>query len=308
MILDAHSHWLPEEIINNAHFFSKAWGDIEAQVKMMNDAGVSKAVISYPTSDAHLKLGSFSRVAHIFNDNVAKIIKRYPDKFVGAAVLPVDNSLDMLDEVKRATEKLGFKAISLASSYNGVYLDDKRFLPVYELAAKNNIPIFVHSQIVSPIGSERVQDPLLTPVIEYVFDTTISIGKLLMADILRDYANVKFIFPHFVGSIPFLSHRFDATYEMLQGINFVKDLKANPTQYLKNIYVDTSGDKVKSNFLLALELFGPKHLLWGSDWPAKKDITGAINAVKDLDISEQDKEDILGGNLELLMGQEVGYE
>jgi len=122
-----------------------------------------------------------------------------------------------------------------------------------------------------------------------------------MAGILRDYSKVKFIFAHFGGAIPFLQHRFDATYQMLRGINFVKDLKANPTDYLKHIYVDTGGDKVKTNFLLALELLGTKHLLWGSDWPAKKDISGSIQAVKDLDISEEDKENILGRNLENML-------
>lgn len=301
MIIDAHSHWLPEKIINNAHFFSKAWGDIETQVKMMNEVGIGKAVLTYPTTDAHLKLGSISEVAVIYNDNIANIIKHYPDKFIGAAILPIDNTIDMVDELKRAINELGFKAVSLASSYNGKYLDDKIFLPVYKKAQEENIPIFVHSQIVNPIGFDRVNDPLLTPVIEYVFDTTICIGKLLMADVFREYPDVKFVFGNFGGAVPFLQHRFDATYQMLRGINFVKDLKANPTDYLKNIYVDTGGDKIKTNFLLALELLGPKHLLWGSDWPAKKDISGAIQAVTDLDIPEKDKQDILGGNLQRIL-------
>ena len=114
-IIDAHSHWLPEEIINNAHFFSKAWGNIEAQIAIMEDTGIDQAVLSYPTSDAHVKLGSFTQAARIFNDNVAKIIKYYPDKFIGAAILPVDAEAGLLEELKRARD-LGFKAISLASS------------------------------------------------------------------------------------------------------------------------------------------------------------------------------------------------
>jgi len=301
MIIDSHSHWLPQDIINNAHFFSKSWGDIESQIKIMDEMGIDKAVLTYPTSDAHLKLGSISRVTKIYNDNVAKIIKRYPDRFIGAAVLPVDSASGMLDELKR-TKELGFKAISLASSYNGTYLDNEIFLPIYKLAEQENIPVFVHSQIVNPIGFERVQDPLLTPVIEYTFDTTICIGKLLMSEILRESPKLKFIFAHFGGAIPFLQHRFDATYQMLRSINFVKDLKANPTEYLRNIYVDTGGDKIKTNFLLALELLKPTHILWGSDWPAKKDVAGAIQAVKDLEIAQEDKESILGRNIEKILG------
>ncbi|MDD5129292.1 MAG: amidohydrolase family protein [Candidatus Omnitrophica bacterium] len=297
MLIDSHSHWLPDEIINNAHFFHKGWGDIEAQLKMMDEAGIDAAVLSYPTSDAHLKLGSISQVAHIYNDNVAEILKRYPKRFIGAAVLPVDNSIDMLEELKRATDELGFKAISLASSYNGIYLDDKMFLPIYKEAEEKNIPVFVHSQIVNPIGFERVKDPLLTPVVEYVFDTTISVGKLLMSDILRQYPRVKFVFAYFGGAVCYLKQRFDATYAMLRSINFVKDLQANPSDYFKNIYVDTSGDTTKANFSLALELMGPKHILWGSDWPAKKDVASGIKAVNDLDISQDDKQNILGGNM-----------
>jgi predicted TIM-barrel fold metal-dependent hydrolase len=297
MLIDAHSHWLPDGIISNAHFFHKGWGDIEAQLKMMDASGIERAVLSYPTSDAHLKLGSISQVAHLYNDNVGQILKRYGHRFIGAAILPLDNSIDILEELKRVTEELGFKAISLASSYNGIYLDDRMFLPVYKLAAEKNIPIFVHSQIVNPIGYERVKDPLLTPVIEYVFDTTISVGKLLMSDILRQYPKVKFIFAHFGGAICYLKQRFDATYQMLRGMNFVKDLQGNPSDYFKNIYVDTSGDTTKANFLLALELMGPRRILWGSDWPAKQDIAAGIKAVQDLDLSQEDKENILGGNL-----------
>ena len=40
MIIDAHSHWLPEQIIDNSHFFSKTWGDIDAHVEAMNRAGI----------------------------------------------------------------------------------------------------------------------------------------------------------------------------------------------------------------------------------------------------------------------------
>jgi len=302
MIIDSHSHWLPEEIISNAHFYSKAWGEIRAQIEMMKSAGIDRAVLSYPTSDAHIKLGGLSQVAQVYNDNVADIIKQAPDKFIGAAILPIDDNIRMLAEFRRATQDLGFKAISLASSYEGVYLDDKRFFPLYEKAAQKNLPIFVHSQIINPIGFERVQDPLLTPVIEFVFDTTICIGKLMMSGVLREFSNVKFIFAHFGGVIPHLAYRFDATYQMLRTIDFVKDLKGNPTEFLKNIYMDTSGDVRQANFLAALELVGSGHILWGSDWPAKKDPAGSIKAVRDLDISEADKSAILGGNLAKILG------
>ena len=301
MIIDAHSHWLPKEIIRNAHFFSPAWGDIEAQVAMMDEAGIDKAILSYPTSDAHLKVGSLKEVAKIYNNAVARIVTRFPDRFIGAAILPFGNSGEMVSELKRATEEMGFRALSLASSYDGAYLDEKVFFPVYESAQKNRIPIFVHPQIIKPIGSERVNDPLLTPVIEYVFDTTMSIGKLLMGDIFTFFPELTLIFSNFGGIITHVANRFDETYKMLRGINFVKDLGGQPTQFLKNIYVDTGGDKTGANFLSALELLGAQHILWGSDWPAKKDIKGSIEAVSTLPLSQNEIKNILGETINYLL-------
>ena len=74
------------------------------------------------------------------------------------------------DEVKRAKEELGASGVSLASSYDGVYLDDQRFYSIYESAVSLKLPVFVHATTGRPIGSDRVMDPLLTPVIEFLFD------------------------------------------------------------------------------------------------------------------------------------------
>lgn len=303
MIIDAHCHWLPEEIIDNAHFFSKTWGDIEAQVDAMDKTGVDRAVLTYPTSDAHLRMGSTKKVVEIYNERVAAILKLRPDRLIGAAILPVDDEKAMLDEYKRATQDLGFMAVSLASSFNGCFLDDSRYLSLFELAARDRVPIFVHPQIIKPIGSAQVEDPLLTPVIEYVFETTMCIGKLLMAETFDRFERLNFIFSYFGGVTPFLAHRYDAVYTMLRSMNFVKDLKDVPTSFLKRIYVDSSGDKTLANFISSLELFGADHILWGSDYPAKKDMAVSMRVLDDLELSEEEKKKILGGNLERILAE-----
>jgi aminocarboxymuconate-semialdehyde decarboxylase len=303
MIIDAHSHWLPEDIINSAHFFSKAWGDIESHVEAAEKAGVDRVVLSYPTSDAHLRMGSLKKVVEIYNERVASILKYRPDRFIGAAILPVDDKKAMLDEFKRSTQELGFKAVSLATSFNGSFLDDDLYISLYEEAMKWRVPIFVHPQIIKPIGSSQVQDPLLTPVIEYVFETTMCVGKLLMAGIFERFTDLVFVFSYFGGVTPFIAHRYDATYAMLRSIDFVNDLKGSPSAHLKKIYVDTSGDRTPANYQSSLELFGPEHILWGSDYPAKKDISGSIDFVNKLTLSDIDKKNILGGNLERIFKQ-----
>jgi len=302
MMFDAHAHWLPREIIDNAHFFSPAWGDIKRQLALMGKFHIERALLLYPTSDAYQQMGGLQKVARIYNNSIAEVVKRYPERFIGAAILPVDEPETMVTEFDRATEELGFKAISLATSFEGVYLDDDRFHPLYERAEASNTPLFVHPQTINPIGFERVKDPLLTPVIEFVFDTTMCIGKLMTAGTLRRFPNLKFVFAHFGGVMPFIKERFDTVYKMLRGRNIVKDLFALPSEYLKQIYVDTSGATSPSTLMSTLEMVGAEHTLWGSDYPSNPDVSASIDAIEGLDIPAEDKKRILGANIERVLG------
>ena len=301
-MFDAHSHWLPREIIEKAHFFSPAWGDIESQLAIMDKFHIDKALILYPTSDAYKQMGGLKEVARVYNDAIAEVVNRYPQRFSGAAILPVDEPKEMVAEFDRATAGLGFKAISLATSFEGIYLDDDRFYPLYERAEASNTPIFVHPQTINPIGFERIKHPLLTPVIEFVFDTTICIGKLMTGGILRKYPHLKFVFAHFGGVMPFIKERFDSVYKMLRGRNIVEDLSALPSEYLRQIYVDTSGASSRAALMCTLEVVGAEHTLWGSDYPGNPDVSASIDAIEELDIPSEAKKKILRGNIARVLG------
>ena len=302
MMFDAHSHWLPREIIEQAHFFSPAWGDIENQLELMDKFHIDKALILYPTSDAHKQMGGSKEIARVYNNAIAEVVNKYPNRFAGAAILPVDEPDAIVKEFDRATEELGFKAISLATSFESVYLDDGRFHPLYEKAEASNTPIFVHPQTINPIGFERVKHPLLTPVIEFVFDTTMCIGKLMDGGVLRQFPNLKFVFAHFGGVMPFIKERFDSVYKMLRGRNIVGDLLALPSDYLKQIYVDTSGAASRHALMCTLDMVGAEHTLWGSDYPGNPDVSASIDAIEELDIPAEDKKNILGANVERVLG------
>ena len=295
-IWDCHSHWMPPEVAQATTFFKKGWSDIDQLLFRLDQKGVERAVLLYPSSDAHIKLGSWSGLSAVYNQEIAKVVKKYPDRLIGTGILALDNQLDMASQVKRIKD-IGLEGVSLASSYQGKFLDQGCFQAVFQTAGQENLPIFVHSQIINPIGFERVKDPLLMPVVEYVFDITMSAGSLLMSGRLSQFKNFKIIFSHFAGVLPFLFDRFDSTYLMLRSRDLVKDLGGLPSAIFKNIFVDTSGVKSPAMLQLALETFGPGQILWGSDFPAKKDLSPGIKAIEDLDIEESQKENILAGNL-----------
>jgi predicted TIM-barrel fold metal-dependent hydrolase len=283
---------MPPEVAKNTAFYKVNWSDLDKQLSIMDQFHIDKALLLYPTSDAHLNMGGWNDFCVSYNNGIAAVIHQYPDRFIGAGVVPVDNLDTMLYELKRLHD-LGLKVISLASSYNGIYLDNERFYPVFEFAAEHSMPVHIHPQIMEPIGEERVKDPLLTPVIQYVFDVTMCIGKMMMSGSFLRFPNVKFIFAHYGGVLPFIKERFDNTYLMLRKREFVKDLGKIPSQFFENLYFDISGANSPAALLGALELTDSSHIIFGSDYPANQNIGITINMVNSLGISSIDKKNIL---------------
>ena len=297
IIIDAHSHYMPLQVAQKTMFFKVGWSDVDRQLAVMDEYGINKALLLYPTTDAHLQMGGWQNVCNIYNEEIAEVVSSHPDRFIGAGILPIDEPQNFPRELHRI-KSLGLKVISLGSSYEGVYLDDPIFFSVYEFATQNALPIHVHPQIIHPIGEDRVSDPLLTPVLEYVFDVSVCIGKMMMSGTLQKFPDVKFIFAHYGGVLPLVKERFDSTYQMLRKRNFVKDLGKLPSAYFSNIYVDTSGSRSLNSLLCALELVDFNHVLFGSDFPANQTVRESMEAVRQQkSLSVDEKKFILGNNM-----------
>ena len=296
MIIDSHSHYIPPEVAKNTAFFKVNWSDITRQLSLMDENEIEKSLLLYPTSDAHLNMGGWSNLCRVYNQEIADAVKKYKGRFVGGGILPIDEPNKFSDELKRIQD-LELKVLSLASSYNGKYLDDEMFFCVYEFAQKNNMPIHVHPQIMNPIGEDRVRDPLLTPVLEYVFDVSLCIGKMMMSGIFLKYPDVKFIFAHYGGVLPLVKERFDKTYLMLRKREFVKDISKLPSEYFKNLYFDISGSMSVASLLCALEIVDVSHVLFGSDFPANQGLSQTISALKSAPITDHARQYIFENKL-----------
>jgi aminocarboxymuconate-semialdehyde decarboxylase len=302
LIWDAHAHWMPPEVAEHTTFYKKGWSDIDLLLKALDDSGIEKAVLLYPSSDAHLNGGGWTRVCDVYNREIARKLKEYPDRLLGAGILPMDRPREMVREIDKIRD-LGLNGLSVASSHERTYLDDDIFLPVWEMAEKKCLPIFVHSQTINPIGFDRIKDPLLMPVVEYLFDITMCAGAMMMSGVFNRHKGLKVVFAHFAGVVPFLADRFDSTYSMLRSREMVKDLGSLPTEILKNVFVDISGVKSISLLNMALEFFGPRRIVWGSDFPAQKNPVESIAALDNLDILREEKEHIISKNLINLLNE-----
>lgn len=275
MLCDSHIHFIPPTIAEHTSFYQGIWMDKKRMIEFLDTSEINKALLVYPATDAHLKIG-WPKLCEEYNASLEAIIEE-DQRIIACGIVDLDGNISL--QVRHLREE-GCRGISIASSQDGNFILEK-LKPLFEAAEKNNLAIFVHPQTINPIGFERVKDPLLMPVIEYSFDITMFFGLLMMEAILEKF-NVNFIFSSLAGVAPFLKDRFDRVYTMLRKREMVKDLGKLPSQILSRVYVDTSGASLQ-NVRLAIEMFGEDKVLWGSDYPANINIQESLKALTALD-------------------------
>lgn len=290
MICDFHAHFIPQSIAQHTSFFKGVWSDRDALEAFLDKHDIQYAHLVYPSTDAHLKLG-WEALADTYNKEIAQLSKGNPERFICSAMVPL-GAADTKERLSRIQDD-GFKSISLASSDSGSF-PIAQFKNIFSYLNKMNLAVFIHPQIINPIGFERVKDPLLMPVLEYSFDISMCLGLFMMEGIFSEFGNVKIVFSSLGGVVPFLKDRFDGVYAMLRARNMVKELGRPPSEILRSAYVDLSGIKSSDAIAVALDFFGEDHLLFASDYPANQDIESQLGALSVFD--ETVKEKILQKN------------
>ena len=91
-----------QTVAANTAFFKVAWSDIDRQLLLMDECGIAKALLLYPTSDAHLNMGGWKNVCSAYNPAIADIVKQHKERFIGAGILPMDSP----DQFKSELEKV----------------------------------------------------------------------------------------------------------------------------------------------------------------------------------------------------------
>lgn len=281
MLCDSHIHFIPQEIAENTSFYRGVWTDKPRLLEFLEVNKIDKALMVYPATDAHSKIG-WEGLCETYNSYLEALIEENP-KIIGCGIVNLDTNVHL--QVKNLKEA-GFRGLSIASSESGEFIPEK-LNPLFESAEKHRLAIFVHPQTINPIGFERVKDPLLMPVLEYTFDNSMFLGLLMMEGILDKY-KINFVFSSLGGVAPFLKDRFDRVYTMLRSREMVKDLGKLPSEIFKKVYVDTSGASL-ANIKLAIDLFGEDKILWGSDYPVSGDIKTNLSMLDGLGVEVKEK-------------------
>jgi aminocarboxymuconate-semialdehyde decarboxylase len=301
MIIDCHSHLVPQSWF---HPKSPKWiFDLPRLFDEQDKSGVNITVfgnnwIRSPDGYARVK------VVQEFNDHAAELTAKYPKRLLGLACsVPYDGD-KILKETEKAIREYKLKGIMINSSTDGEYLDSPRAAPFFELVSELNVPLFVHPPKFT-IGNEKMEMFRLPEMLGRPFDTTLSLTRFIFTGGFEKYPNLKMVLAHVGGALPMLPGRYGFGYELRKDDSFgpwEPDVMTRPpASYMKQLFYDTVCYHPPA-VQCAIDTAGVDQVVFGSDTPPVPiTLVRAVDTVKQLKISDEDKQKILGGNAARLL-------
>ncbi len=271
--------------------------DIEVRLDKIKQNGIDMQILTTP----HPGIDRFSpdesaEMSRVINDGLARVVKKYPDHFQALAMLPLIDTKLALKELDRAILDLGLKGMCMLSNVAGKTPDSDFLLPVYEKAQSLGIPIFIHPT--TPVGAQVMREWRLAIILGFEFDVMLSATRLAYSGVLERFPELNFVIAHLGAGIPFLIGRIDRGYhDPTCGVR----TKKPTSEYLKELYCDTVSFHQPA-LMMAYDFFGAGRMVMGSDFPLPiGDLQAAVPSIEEMDISREEKEKILGKNVEGLL-------
>jgi predicted TIM-barrel fold metal-dependent hydrolase len=128
-----------------------------------------------------------------------------------------------------------------------------------ELLNERKISVLVHP--VHPTPTPHLVN-LSSPAMEYPFDTTRAITNMILTGAALKFPDIKLIFSHGGGTIPFLAERIAGLASLPWQGGWDRE---QSLQLMKNFYYDLAGCGSNAQLAALKEFVGPNQLVVGSD-------------------------------------------
>lgn len=308
-LIDTHHHFYPPA-------YQKAWADWEDQRKIphlgvqlawtrenafeaMDKAGVTTGVLSLPsTPGVWFDRGAAAAhdMARLCCDFGAEMVRERPGRyglFAPLSMLDIDATLK---EIEYAFDTLHADGINLQSNYGDKWLGDPLYKPVLEELNRRKAVVFVHPLVAN--CCRHIADGTFPAVIEVPHDTTRTVVSLLLSGTFNRLRDIKWLFSHGGGTIPFLAGRIEAFYDKKARApgGFAPDgIEAE----FRRLYYDTANATHPAAMAALLKLVPVSQLSYGSDYPYFS--LDQIDNLRHRGLSAADFAAIAGGNAERLI-------
>jgi predicted TIM-barrel fold metal-dependent hydrolase len=276
--IDVHRHFVPPgHLVDPKRDYLNVRATIPKQLEDMDKGGIALSVMSLSgysrpfadTSDAR----KFSRMV---NEYAAKLTTDHPGRFGQFAYLPFPDIDGSLKEIEYALDTLKADGIYLMTHYGNKFLGDPAFAPIFEELNRRRAVVYTHPT--SHTCCEQLVPGLRDADIEYGTNTTRAIAKYVFSGFSRRYSNVRMIWSHAGGTMPFLIRRFDKRVK--ESPEFQPILPEGFSPEVRKFYYDIAQAPERAP-MAALRAVAPvSQMLFGTDWPhltTEEHVTGLQN-------------------------------
>ena len=211
--IDVHHHFFPPEYIAERREGIGAsprmlteWTPAR-MIEDMDEGGVATSITSITTPGVWTGEADKSRrLARICNEYAARLVQDYPGRYGFWAGLPLPDVEGSLRELEYALDTLHADGIGLITSYEDKWLGDPAFDPVFEELNRRGAIVYTHPT--APACCHNLVPDVNDSLIEFGTDTTRAIARLTFSGASSRFPNVRLIFSHAGGTMPFLYERF----------------------------------------------------------------------------------------------------
>lgn len=265
---------------------------LESRIADMDASGTDLHVMStiVPAGETDPDPVLNVELAKAANEGIARAQRQHPDRIVGMATLPLLDPAESLRELDRAVNDLNLHSVMLTSNVAGKQLDAEDLWPVYQRAEELGVILMIHPSW--PVMAEHLKGWTLAVNLGFLFDSTTAMVRIILSGVMERFPNLQFILCHLGSTVPYVIGRLNRTGGPRSGHWGENDKP--PLEYFKRVYVDTVS-RHRPAIMMARETMGIGKLLFGTDYPYSV-IPPMMADVTELDLPQQEKDAVLGGN------------
>ncbi len=281
--IDIHHHVFSPAYVaelakaNQAPPIVRNWS-VAKTLEDMDKAGIATSMLSVTTPQVSFAdAANAKRMARESNEWVAQLTQSNKGRFGNFAMLPMQNTDDALRELEYALDVLKADGIGLLTSYGDKWLGHASFAPIMDELNRRKAILYTHPTAAN--CCRNILTPEIPPtVIEFGTDTTRTITDIVFSGTAARCPDLKFIFSHAGGSLPFLVERL--TKLPIQDPKLASRVPRGVLFELKRFFYDTAWSAHPGALASLTKLVDVSQILLGSDYPYRTgfdNVTGLID-------------------------------
>ena len=266
--IDFHHHYVPprhlEAILAQRESGRTPPWSAEISLAEMDKNGIATSICSLVQPGVWLGgIENSRKLARDCNEYGARMVADHRGRFGLFAAIPLPDAEGSLREIEYALDTLKADGIGLMTSFEDKYLGDPAFAPVYEELNRRQAIVYVHPT--QPKCCTGLVPGVTVSTIEYATDTSRTIASLVYSGTAARFPNIRFVFSHGGGTMPFLLGR----YERLAAERKDAWLADGAAPQLKKFYYEIAQANHSGALDALLALVPISNVLFGTDYPLR---------------------------------------